>query len=168
MLIGRRTDVDHILAALKTLVVGRIPEQRVRTLEQRHDLFAARRGITTHDMGNLAVVQHLLRQLKIACHVPSRVRYRRLKGEIKFRISRNLFDREQSARQDCLSRWAVRARGRAKKTKRYLRVSDHRYWHSVSSRIQSKKPIAPLKGRMGFFAGVALFRGQQQGNWNFS
>lgn len=59
VLIGCRTGIDDVVAALEAFVVRRIPEQRVMLLEKRDDFLPAGRRIAPDDMADVLPGQQI-------------------------------------------------------------------------------------------------------------
>ena len=82
MLVRDRAGVDDVARAFEALVVRRIPEERVRLLEQRNDLFAARRGVAPDHMAD-AAREHVRGHRGIARVVSSGIGDDRINLEIR-------------------------------------------------------------------------------------
>ena len=58
VLVGRRTGVDDVVAALEALIVRRVPEQAVMLLEVGQHLLAGRGGVAADDVDEALLDQH--------------------------------------------------------------------------------------------------------------
>ena len=108
VLVRGGASVDHVLARLETLVVRRVPEQRVVLLEEREHLLAAGAGVAADHVGD-PVQQELARAVDIVRDPAAGIDGHGLEEDVRAAVV-DLADGQQRARMHRLRRAGRRTR----------------------------------------------------------
>ena len=150
MLVGDRARVDDVARAFEALVMRRIPEKRVRLLEQRNDLLAARGSVAADDMAD-AVREHVRGHRGIARVISSGIGDDRINLEIPV-LRLRFGDAQQGAAKHALRDDAVRSVRRNQDADRYAQ-SGHRQLELPS---MSAPPVELLSAPLPWHLEVCL------------
>ena len=95
--IGRRADIDHVVAAFEPLISCRMPEQPFGAFDDRNDLLARRRGIAADDMLDLLFANEVVACGMVGGDDAAGIAPVRRKAEIELLALIDLIDRHQRA-----------------------------------------------------------------------
>ena len=124
--VGRRSNIDDVVAAFEALVSRRMPEQALGAFDDRNDLLARGRSVATYDMSDLFRADQIVARRMVGRDDSARIAQMRGKNEIEVGAPIDLVNRHQRALLHLSRHHGIRPRSRKNEAERNGRLGHRK------------------------------------------